>query len=330
MLDAEVVMKRILKLVLGTLGGLVALCLVSSVVCGRNKEEQLAAARAAAERKAADDKAKLDKAKAALRPEVTGDALVSACMDAVKAGSLPAEHEGRCGEALLTAGQAALAAKRPAEAVPMLEVAAKTSSKKDDALAGLKEAKVTIATETAIAELKRAEEAWAAREFKKALAAAKVAKQATVDGLREKADDTTLKALGAKIEPVFQRADERATIEALVGEEKFEFSGGTLVVTHETNVAPLELSRVIVDGHQTLMTLAGSGFEKVPSLQSITVVEFATYNDVRGNEKRSKVGEYMVTRKKAKTINWQNVTGRNALKVIDKAWTAPGIDGFLE
>lgn len=325
---------------LGGWGAVLSVLLIVTSFKGAsdNKQaaEQQAAAMAAAEKKVADDKAKLDKAVGALGPNLSGDQLAAACVEAEKAGGIPADQAGRCGDALLAAGQAALAAKHPTDALPSLELAMKLTTKKDDVVAALKEAKIATATETAAAELKRAEAAWAAKDYGQAFTAAQAAQQAAADGMKEKPDDAVLKGLANKIDPVFRRADERNKVEALVGAEKFEFGGGALVVTHQTDTSKyaakenFELNEVFVDGHYALKNLAASGFEQVPSLQSITVVEFATYHDVRGNERRSKVAEFMVTRKTAKSINWQSITGLNVLKVIDRQWAAPGIGGRFQ
>lgn len=56
----------------------------------------------------------------------------------------------------------------------------------------------------------------------------------------------------------------------------------------------------------------------------LTVIEFMSYEDVRGNPQRAKAGEFTVSRKTAKGINWAAVAAENIPKVIDKAWMVPG------
>lgn len=328
MFDAEETVKRILKLVLISIGSLVALCLVGGIVCSGQKEARDAERMAAAEKQAADTKAKADKAKAALRPELTGDALVAACADAAKAGGIPAEHGARCGDAILAAGQAALTANRPADAVALLEQAEKVTLKKDEVKAVLADAKAAVAVEAATFQLKRAEEAWAAKDYAKALAASGFAQKAIADGLHERSDDATLKGLATKLEPVLKRATERAQAGEVVkraGDYDYEYSNGALVVTanYETDG---DYGDILVSGHQALKLMAEEGFDKAPGLQSITIIEKRSYNDARGNKAEAKkVAELKVTRKNAKTIGWDNITAPKLYKLLDKAWVAPGV-----
>lgn len=395
MLDGEMTMKRILKLVLGTLGGLIALCIVSSIVGSRNKAEQEAAAQAAAERQAAADKVKLDKGVAALGTDLSPTLLVSTCMEVARGGGVPSAHAVKCGDALLAEGQARLTAKRAADSLPLLEEAAKLSSKKTDAQTALNEAKVAVAIEAATAGLKRADDAIAAKDFPKAAAAAKDAQKQLVAGLQAKPDDATLNELKSKVEVVLDKADpqkraaaEQAAFATMNSKEHLtaakaaladgydtkrkwggdiegalrhlaaiavpapemteakklqqevvarrarekvitcdcELVQGRLVVTEgpEDGAPADRLGDITVTGHSTLKSNAALWFE-LPEVTSITVIEFAKYNDVRGNEKTIKVAEFTVSRAKAKGIKWENIRTENVLKVIDKAWVAPGV-----
>lgn len=321
-------MKRILKLVLISIGSLVAMCLVGGIVCSGRKADRDAELMAAAEKQAADAKVKADKAKAALRPDLTGDALVVACADALKAGGIPAEHSARCGDAILSAGRAALTASRPADAVALLEQAQKVTANKDEAKSALINAKVAVAVEAATFQLKRAEEAWTAKDFAKALAASGFAQKAIADGLREKPDDTTLKGLATKLEPVLNRATERAQageVVKLAGEYDYEYSNGALVVTANYDTDG-DYGDILISGHQALKLMAQEGFDKAPGLQSITIIENRSYNDARGNKTGpKKVAELKVSRKNAKTIGWDSITAPKLYKILDKAWVAPGV-----
>jgi tetratricopeptide (TPR) repeat protein len=388
-------MKRILKLVLGAIGGLIALCIISSIIGSRNKAEREAAAQAAAERQAADNKTKLDKGVAALGTNLAPAQLVTTCMEVAKAGGIPPAHAVKCGDALLAEGQTALTAKRVTEALPLLEQAVKLSSKKADAQTALDEAKVAVAIETATADLKRAEDALAAKDFPKAVLAAKDAQKQVAAGLQTKADDATLSELKGKVEAVLMKADpekraaaDKAAFATMNAKEHLaaakaaladgydskrkwggdiegalrhlaaiaapapemteakklqqevvarrerekvitcdcELVKGRLVVTEgpEDGAPADRLGDITVTGHSTLKSNAALWFE-LPEVTSITVIEFAKYNDVRGNEKTIKAAEFTVSRAKAKGIKWENIRTENVLKVIDKAWVAPGV-----
>ncbi len=388
-------MKRILKLVLGAIGGLIALCIISSIIGSKNKAEREAAAQAAAERQAADNKVKLDEGVAALGTNLAPAQLVTTCMAVAKAGGVPSAHAVKCGDALLAEGQVVLAAKRAADAVLLLEQAAKLSSKKDEAQTALNDAKVAVATEAATTDLKRAEDAVAAKNLPKALAAAKDAQKQVTVGLQVKADDATLTELKGKIEAVLMKADpekraaaEQAAFATMNAKEHLaaakaaladgydskrkwggdiegalrhlaaiaapapemteakklqqevaarrarekvitcdcELVQGRLVVTEgpEDGAPADRLGDITVTGHSTLKSNAALWFE-LPEVMSITVIEYAKYNDVRGNEKTIKAAEFTVSRAKAKGIKWENVRTENVLKVIDKAWVAPGV-----
>jgi hypothetical protein len=330
-LTVEAGMKRILKVVLGAIGALIALCIVGSIIGSRDRAAREAAAQAAAEEQVANDranKAKLDKAVAALRPELSGDQLVGACMAAAKAGGIPDDQAARCGDAVLAAAQAALTAKRPADAIPLFEVAAKVASKQSDAQAGLSDAKLMVATETATADFKRAEAAWAAKEYAKALGASNAAQRSVDEGLKEKPDDATLKALLAKLEPLRQRAQEwklAGEVVKLAGELPYEYSNGALVVQVENHTEG-EFKDILVSGHISLRLMASEGFAKMPSLQSITVIESHTFTDARGNSADpKKVAELKVTRKNAATIGWDSISPQNLYKALDKKWVDPRV-----
>lgn len=386
------------KLILG--GGVLCLLLVVFGFMGAGENREKAAAEAAAieaaKKKAGEDKARLEKVAtslAALDANAPSSQVVGLCSEVEKAGGIPPAQSSRCGDAYLVEGQAALAAKRPADAVTLLSQAVKLSSKKVDAQSALNDATVAVATEAATADIKRADEALATKDLAKAAAAAKSASQRIAAGLQAKPDDAVLKGLAAKVEGVLGSSDPTKlaaafaamspkdhlaaakvaladgynakkktggqldvaeshlkAIDASVGESKdakrlqqeidwrrkrdskgiyADIVGGKLVVTDE-NRSMAGLKEVAVQGHLTLSNLAKEAFEDVPDLQSLTVVEYATYEDVRGNEKRTKVGEFMVTRTTAKGINWDNVRSGNLLKVINKAWVAPGVSIIVD
>lgn len=140
MFDAEAYVKRILKLVLGTIGALIAFCVLGSIVTGRERAEQ----DEAAQRKAESDRREHEKLVAqlgTLDATAAPKQVAGLCVEILKVGAAPAAHVRRCGDALLVQGQSQLAANHPTEAVPLLEAAAKMSSKPDDSKAALATAK---------------------------------------------------------------------------------------------------------------------------------------------------------------------------------------------
>lgn len=178
--------------------------------------------------------------------------------------------------------------------------------------------------------------AFAAMNSKEHLAAAKTALTTGYEPKTQTGGDTLLAlrhlaAIAAQTPEAPEAKQLQQEAEARRRREKVltcdcELVNGRLVVTEESMGGNKfsSLQEVGVDGPNTLKNSAAQWFE-LPEVQSITVVEYATYNDVRGNEKRAKVGEFTVSRARAKTINWDNIEPLNVLKVIDRAWMAPGV-----
>jgi len=109
-----------------------------------------------------------------------------------------------------------------------------------------------------------------------------------------------------------------------------EFKNGKLVVTKEHGNEG-EWNQVLISGHVLLMGLARGGFGAIPELKSITVVEYASVNDARGNETpRTKIGEFTLSRAKAKGINWPRVKSENVPDIIDHSWMKRGLSLVAE
>lgn len=138
------------------------------------------------------------------------------------------------------------------------------------------------------------------------------------------------KALLAEVAARRERANTLSRIGAVVREADkdatFEVAQGRLVVTVQ-NASFGTKKDIVAGAYMDLGTIAQK-WDELPSIQSITVIEMGTYEDTRGNEQKLKVGEYTVSRAKAKGINWSKIRTENILKVIDKAYVAPGIGGI--
>lgn len=368
---------------------------------GASESRQRAAAESAgveaAKKKAEQDKAggeKLVAQLAALDASAAASQVAKLCMDITKLGEVPAAHATRCGDALLSEGRTALAAKRAGDAAALLERAAKLSSKKDEAAAALTDAKVVIAVEAATSELARANKAYDENQIAKSAKLAKEVAASVAAAQRLKPDDAALKELAAGAEALLVKADpakrdaaEQAAFDAMSAPEhlaaakaalakskisvaekhlaalspseekaakpllaevellkkraaqdaklaevmesaakdaKYEVVKGRLIITDTATNLGGQREDITVMGYLTLKFVAEK-WADLPDITSITVIENSTFTDTRGNEKAIKVGEYTVSRARAKTINWSNIRSENILKAIDKAWVAPGV-----
>lgn len=350
-------MKKIVMVVLGAVGALIALCLVGAVVGRGNREEKETAARAeASKRKAEEARQRFEKAAAHLTSveASSSDQLARACEEVAGLGDIPTDQKPRCTAAMADA-KAALAVKELTKAEAAL-VANDMAKAKEAALAAeklLTEADSAKPSDPAIKDLtakvsavmvkadpvKKAEAeqaAFAAMNSKEHLAAAKAALANGYDPTKQTGGDTHLavrhlSAIAATTPEAAEAKKLQQEIDGRRRREKVlvcdcELVKGRLLVTEESmgGTTFSNLQEVGVDGPNTLKNNAAQWFE-LPEVQSVTVVEFAKYTDVRGNEKRVKVGEFTVSRARAKTINWDNVEPLNVLKVIDRAWMAPGV-----
>lgn len=217
-------------------------------------------------------------------------------------------------------------------------VAAGLVAKPDDAALMELKTKIAAVVEKSDPQKRAAAEqaAYAAMNAKEHLAAAKAALAKGYEPKTQTGGDTHLavRHLAAITPPAPEVAEAKKLqqeIDARRKREKVltcdcELVKGRLVVTEESmgGFTFSKLQEVGVDGPNTLKNNAAQWFE-LPEVQSITVIEYAKYTDVRGNEQRAKVGEFTVSRARAKSINWDNVEPLNVLKVIDRAWMAPGV-----
>lgn len=121
--------------------------------------------------------------------------MVTLCTEVAKGGDIPAAQSVRCGDAFLAEGQAALAAKRPADALPLLERAVKLVSKKDAAQTALNDAKAQTALVTATASLTESEKKFAAGDFKGASESAKTAQRNVTEVSTSRPDDAAVREL---------------------------------------------------------------------------------------------------------------------------------------
>ena len=87
---------------------------------------------------------------------------------------------------------------------------------------------------------------------------------------------------------------------------------------------------VTIFAPSTLRQLARSVFPEVQEVKSITVVEFASAADLRGNSKREKIAEVSLSRATAKSLNLETVKMRNFPRLIDRAWQKPGLSFLVD
>lgn len=133
----------------------------------------------------------------------------------------------------------------------------------------------------------------------------------------------------AAVPPTPPKPEEIA--KTLCGRAAFtSFKGGVLAcVIEEDAFGDDGLRDYVIDGHTELADLA-KGFDTLPELKSITILEFAIIVDERGNSKKVKVAEFKLSRATAKKINWDNVLWKNIPKVIDDSWMKSGVDYLID
>jgi hypothetical protein len=108
-------------------------------------------------------------------------------------------------------------------------------------------------------------------------------------------------------------------------DDKTTYKGGQLHIEIDDLGAEESASLVTIEGHSVLRDIAPQAFGQIPSLKGITVTEFATINDARGNPHHKKVAEFYLSRATNKKINWERITLGKVLRVVDRAWRAPGV-----
>ena len=135
----------------------------------------------------------------ALPPTTPASDVVAACQELERVGGMTAELSGRCGDAAFQQGQNLVSAGKFTEAVRLLEAAAKTSTKKEEATKALASARADGALARAEAALKGSAEKVAAKDEKAALRLAREANQALKDARAAKADEAKLTDMAEKV-----------------------------------------------------------------------------------------------------------------------------------